>query len=380
MNNIQTATKTTKRSRVGFGLLALTTAVCTLLTTAVSPVLSQAATLPQTEIFAKVPKPGYPEGIVVSNNKYVYVGTHQGATSPGTEPSHVFVYNKNGVMIKDIVIKGQESSGQGLLGMAEDGKGNLYLLDRNPARIIKLNPKTGEQTTYATFYDVKPCVNGQPAGNCSGESENRAPMADDLVFAPDGTLYVTDVQQALIWRVPKGGGKAQVWYTHPDLDAVFGPNGIRFADNGRTLIFAQSLVGITDPEQMFNGRGRLYKLTINTDGSPGKRTTIWESSKDGEGPDGFEIGKSGKLYVALTLPGTLLVLSPEGKELYRTPATPEDNAKLPIPYALPANVAFLEKSVLITNQDYFSPPKEYYAVFKVNVGETGKPLFRPVID
>jgi sugar lactone lactonase YvrE len=352
-------------------------ALAMILTSVVTPV--EAVSSLKTEIFTKVPSPGFPEGITVADDNTIYVGTHQSATNPSNAPSHVFAYDKNGKLKRDYVIQGQDSSGQGILGMALDKQGNLYILDRNPSRVIRLNPKTGEQSTYATFHEVKPCVDGQPAGNCSAESEDRTSYADDLVFAPDGTLYVTDIQQALIWKIPNGGGKAKVWYTHPDLDSVFGANGIRFTDNGRTLVFAVSIHGITDPNQMFNGKGRIYTLTINKDGTPGKRTLIWESKQNGEGPDGFAIGKSGNLYVALALPGGLLVLSPDGKEITRTPATPEQNQQQEVPYSLPANVAFHGKHVLITNQDFFVGDPQKHVVFKVNVGEQGKQLFRPYI-
>nr|WP_255724725.1 SMP-30/gluconolactonase/LRE family protein [Shimazuella soli] len=348
------------------------------MSTAAAPV--QAATTLKTEVFAKVPAPGFPEGVVVSDENTIYVGTHQSGTNPANAPSHVFAYDKNGNLKKDYVIQGQASSAQGILGMALDKQGNLYILDRHPSRIIRLNPKTGEQSTYATFHEVKPCVDGQPAGDCSAESEDRASYADDLVFAPDGTLYVTDIQQALIWKVPNGGGEAKVWYTDPDLDSVFGANGIRFADNGKTLVLAVSLYHVTDPNQIFSGRGRIYKLPVNNDGSPGTKKLIWEAQQDGEGPDGFAIGQSGNLYVSLALPGALLVLSPDGQEITRTPATPEENQQQAVPYSLPANVAFTGTNVLITNQDFFADgPNDKQVLFKVNVGECGKALFRPYV-
>lgn len=348
-----------------------------LLSTVAAPV--EAAASLKTEVFAKVPSPGFPEGIVVADDNTIYVGTHQSAAIPSNTPSHVFAYDKTGNLKKDYVIQGQDSSGQGILGMAMDKQGNLYILDRNPSRIVRLNPKTGEQSTYATFHEVQPCVAGQPVGNCSAESIDRPTYADDLVFAPDGTLYVTDIQQALIWKVPNGGGEAKVWYTSPDLDSVFGANGIRFADNGHTLVFAVSIDGVTNPNQMFNGKGRIYKLPINKDGSPGTKTLLWEAKQIGEGPDGFEIGKSGNLYVSLALPGGLMVLSPDGKEITRTPANSVENELQKVPYSFPANVAFLGTDVLITNQDFIVGDPNKHVVFKVNVGEHGKELFLPYV-
>src|SRR3712207_8997692 len=50
---------------------------------------------------------------------------------------------------------------------AEDRAGGLYLLDQNPPRIVRLDPKTGRQRTYATFFDVLPCVPATAPANCS---------------------------------------------------------------------------------------------------------------------------------------------------------------------------------------------------------------------
>ncbi|WP_169818302.1 SMP-30/gluconolactonase/LRE family protein [Shimazuella kribbensis] len=189
---------------------------------------------------------------------------------------------------------------------------------------------------------------------------------------------VTDLQQALIWKIPNGGGKAEVWYTHPDLDSIFGPNGIRFADNGRTLLFAVTLHPFFDPTKILHAKGRIYKISIDKTGKPGKRELIWEG-KPGEGPDGFTIGESGKIYVSLALPEAMMILSPNGKELNRTPATLEEKLQQEVSYSSPANVAFHGKQVLVTNQDFFVGDPQKHVVFKVYAGEHGKPLFRPYI-
>ncbi|MCH5586482.1 hypothetical protein MK805_16195 [Shimazuella sp. AN120528] len=75
-----------------------------------------------------------------------------------------------------------------------------------------------------------------------------------------------------------------------------------------------------------------------------------------------------------------MVLSPDGEEITRTPATPAENQLQEVPYSTPANVAFMGTNVLITNQDFFaSGPNDKQVVFKVNVGECGKALFRPYV-
>ena len=365
--------------RIGVVVLVLA------LTALTTPIMSlQAKPSLKTDLFVKFPTPpGYPEGIVVKDDQSVYVGSNRPLSGGGLDmPSRVYEYDKNGKLKNEFVIKGQQSNNQGILGMAIDKKGVLYIVDHYPQRVIRLDPKTGEQTTYATFRDVPPCVKGKPVGNCSAESDiNRPSFPDDPVFGPDGSLYVTDLNQALIWRIPPGGGKAEVFYTHPDLHSTLGPNGIRFYDQN-TLIFAQSTYGTLESDALFTSPGRIYKLTIQPNGKPGKHSVFWQG-KVGEIPDGLTVGESGKVYVALGKSekdqGSLLVLSPEGKELERTSNEPNRNEKRDIPYNTPASVAFLKDTVLITNQSILDGNPKTMAVLKVKVHEKGKKLYRPDI-
>lgn len=369
-----------KNSRTGL-VLALVLALITLVTP-MTPL--QAAPPLKTDLFAKFPTPpGYPEGIVVKDNNTIYVGSNGPLSGDGIDmPSRVYEFDKHGNIKKEFVIKGQEPKKQGILGMAMDGKGMLYIVDHYPQRVIRLNPKTGEQSTYATFRDVAPCVKGKPVGNCSAESDiDRPSFPDDPVFGPDGSLYVTDLYQALIWRIPPGGGKAEVFFTHPDLHSTLGPNGIRFADKN-TLIFAQSTYGTLESDALFTSPGRIYTLKIKPNGKAGKLSVFWQGDV-GEIPDGLTVGESGKIYVALGKSahdqGSLLVLSPDGKELERTSNQPVGNEKRDIPYNTPASAAFYNKYVLVTNQSILDGNPETMAVMKVKVNERGKKLFLPII-
>ncbi|WP_171987736.1 SMP-30/gluconolactonase/LRE family protein [Streptomyces sp. MP131-18] len=336
------------------------------------------------DVFAAVPYPGHPEGIAVERDGTVYVGTHQAIDGGPHSPSRVFAYDRHGRLKHTYVIRGQAPQGQGLVGMALDGEGLLYLLDRNPARVVTLDPRTGRQRSYATFADVPPCAAGRPVTNCSATSGDRPAFADDLAFAPNGTLYVTDIEQGLIWRIPPGGGAAEVWFTDPRLESVFGPNGIRFVDHGRTLMFAQSLHNVSDPEDIFEGTGRIYTLPIQPDGGPGRLGLFWEGDEPGEGIDGFAIGRSGRVYAALALPNhnSLLVLDKHGREIERI--STDESASHPscqpadIPFDAPASVAFTPgHSILVTNQAYFGGPPENQVVLRAQVGEPALPLFRP---
>jgi sugar lactone lactonase YvrE len=183
---------------------------------------------------------------------------------------------------------------------------------------------------------------------------------------------VTDLQQALIWRVPRGGGKARVWFTDPRLENVFGPNGIQFVSR-RRILFACSA---TSPSTGDPTAGALFELRVRRDGSPGRLRRFWRS-RSLDGPDGFAVARSGRVYVALAAADQLLVLSPRGRERARVPATPLENAMMEVPFDGPASAAFLGRRLMVTNQSNFAGNPQSWAVLDVFAGERGLPLFRP---
>ncbi|TCP47322.1 sugar lactone lactonase YvrE [Tamaricihabitans halophyticus] len=324
------------------------------------------------QVFAEVPEPGHPEGITVAEDGTTYVGTQQHITEPRNGPSKIFAYSPEGALIDEYVIEGQDPDhGAGIVGLAQDGDGVIYALDRYPQRVIALDPKTGEQWDYASFEQVKDLCIGLPALVLA----TQCVVPDGLAFGPDDALYVTDVGQGLIWRVPPGGGKAEVWFTDPRIESIFGANGIGFVDED-TLMFAQTLNGPLDGVPPRPDASRLYTIDLQEDGSAGELETFWQS-KPADGIDGFAIAESGNIYVALALANAVTVVSPEGKEIGRNPANAVENLLLDVPMDDPASVAFNGDRVLVTNHTLFLGNPASFAVHDVYAGERGKPEYRP---
>jgi sugar lactone lactonase YvrE len=331
------------------------------------------------DLFARVPDPGSPEGIAIDSRGRVFVGTSpkEGGPLGARRPSKVFVYDGAGNLRREYVVEDQdrEKPFYGLLGMAFDRRDRLYAADAAPARVIRINPRSGKQVDYATFADVPPC----PAGGgdqCSDTDLDMRAFPDYPVFAPDGTMYVTDLNQALIWRVPPGGGEAEVWFTDPGLETLFGPNGIQFLDRGRTLLFVLSTE--SNPASPVQRRPGLYELRVRADGAPGKLEQRWAAAAS-DVPDGFALARSGDAYVALagTTGNAVAVVSAKGEEIARTPASELENQQLEVPFDQPASVAFLGERALVTNHALFSRNPARFAVLDVFAGEPGLPLFRP---
>ena len=328
-------------------------------------------------VFARVPAPGQPEPVVVGpHRRRIYVGTNQQGKGDAAAPSRIFVYTRRGRLVRSIVLRGQDlSTDHGIQGLAFDGRRRLYVLDRSASpRVVKINLRTGRQRDYATFRDVPPCSEPGQRG-CSATVNDAKAVPDYPAFDRRGRLYVTDLEQALIWRVPKGGGKPTVWLTDPRLESIFGPNGIQFV-SPRRIVFASTA---TSPATGNPTSGAVFEVNVRPGGTPGPLRRLW-SSRPFDGPDGFAVGRSGRVYLALAGANQIVVLSPGGEELARVPATPVENQMLDVPLDGPASVAFLGRRLLVTNQtDPLAGTGNpgHWVVFDVFAGERGLPLYRP---
>jgi sugar lactone lactonase YvrE len=312
---------------------------------------------------AVVPPPGFPARAYVAPNGRIYEGTYDNPAGD-TVPSRVLEYLADGTLLRSWTIRGQDlSQAHGVQVATSDARGRLVLLDKAPARVILLDPRTGAQSTYATFADLPVC--GSPP--CSPALRDETPMADYGVWGPDGSLYVTDYQQAVIWRVPPGGGAAQVWLADRRLDGdMFGTAGIALAADHRTLVISQgSSAGLMAGNP---ATGRIYTVAIGADGKPGDLRQLWESGP-AEAPDGLAIAASGRIYVALVSPiaNQLVAIGPDGKEIDRSPAT----------FDAPSSVAFLHDSLIVADQSYVNGDPSHMQILDVAVGEPGIPELIP---
>ena len=333
-----------------------------------------------TTVLATVPAPGYPgpmgfpEGLAVNGNK-AYVGTSATFGTAGSVASRVYAFDrKSGALSRTYVIQGQDLSQEhALSNLAFDDDDRLYVLDTQQG-VIRLELGSGDQEVYAPIPDLLPCSVALAGTDCSPTLFDRTPLPNDIVFAEDGTAYVTDSFQATIWRIPAGGGYAEVWFQDPVLDDLFGPNGIRLSPDRSELVFAQTLTGFD-----FGTPGFIYSLPL-VDQPTSADLSVFHTYGF-ESPDGIAFGASGNLYVALALTNQISVLAPDGSELTRY-SGPASSPSGPIPFDAPASVAFdnASKSLLVTNHPLFSGIPQNFALIGVVVNDTADPLERPELD
>jgi sugar lactone lactonase YvrE len=328
-----------------------------------------------TRLLAKIQPPGYPGLAYVHPNRRIYVGTYVN-TQGDKQRSRIFEF-EGGALVRSWVVPGQDLSKEhGVQVATSDSHGRLVVLDRSPARALVLDRGTGRFTQYATFADLPPCPPVGAQGNCSPNTQDLPAVPNYAAWGPDGSLYVTDFEQAVIWRVPRGGGAAQIWLADARLDGgQFGTTGIALAADHKTLLVAQGSSGGLNPLGLLPGgslnptTGKIYKLGIEANGGPGALQQLYES-RPADLPDGFAIAHSGNLYVPMAGSNQLAVVGPDGHERERFPAGPDGGNGSSVPFDTPSSARFLSGRLIVANQS-FGGTRENQATLDVEALEPG---------
>jgi sugar lactone lactonase YvrE len=310
-----------------------------------------------TQVLALVPRPGFPANAYPAPGGRVYEGTYDNPQGDSLA-SRVLEYDPDRrTLVRSWTVTGQDlSAAHGVQVATSDAAGRLVLLDKAPPRVVLLDPATGEQTTYATFE--------------AGTVPNHA------AWGQDGSLYVTDYEHAVLWRVPPRGGQPEAWLRDARLDGgSFGTTGIALAADRATLLVAQqSQAGGAAGNP---STGRLWSIPIGSDGKPGPMRQLWESMPL-DGPDAFGVAKSGNVYVALLVANQIAVVGPDGAERERFPSAPStgDNGSA-VPFDNPSSARFLGTRLMVANQSYFAADATHQAILDVETGEPGLPELIP---
>lgn len=308
-----------------------------------------------TRVFSLVPSPGFPAYVHAHTNGRVYAGSY--VDSGSSAPSRVFEWRGDGTLLRSWTVPGQvlgEDHGVQVANQTRDGR--LVLLETSTASVLTLDVTTGRFRRVVRFPD--------------GALPNYA------TWGPRGALFVTDYADGLIWKVPHGSRTPRPWFRSPALTGAieFGTTGIRYRPGQRDLLITQQTVtdGGTLPTN-----GALYRLPIGADGRPGEIETLW-TSQPGDLPDGFGIGRSGHVYVALAgLSNQLVELTAAGEEVHRFGAALTGDNGSPIPFDTPCSATFLGRRVLVANQSAIAGDRTHQAILDVYVGEPGRPPYLP---
>ncbi|MBV8573290.1 MAG: SMP-30/gluconolactonase/LRE family protein [Acidobacteriaceae bacterium] len=190
-------------------------------------------------------------------------------------------------------------------GPAVDSSGNVFFVDVPASKIYKVDAATGKVSLfrentggasglmfgrdgrlYAAENGAKRIVAFDPAGKEYVVAQNVG--SNDLAVAKSGVVYFTDPSTHHIWRIDTRGNRTAV------NDQLQFPNGIRFTDDERMLMVADSATRwvwsfeVQPDGSLANGEP-FYKLELPLIGD-GKMVNAWA--------DGMAFDSDGYLYIA----------------------------------------------------------------------------------
>ncbi|CAN5392979.1 hypothetical protein BH09ACT12_BH09ACT12_21140 [soil metagenome] len=306
----------------------------------------------KTRVFARVPSPGYPAYVFKHTNGRVYAATY---TAGDRQRSRVFEWSRGGALLRSWTVPGQRLGAEHGVQVANQTRaGLLVLLETSRREVLTLDVTTGEFATIATF----------PKGS----------IPNYAAWGPK-SLFVTDYAKAIIWRVRRSGA-VEKWFSGPELEGVlgFGTTGIVYRHRQHDFLIGQQTTSdaSADPTS-----GKLLRLK-SQQGKPGAISTLW-TSQPTDLPDGFSIGRSGHIYIAMVgLTQQLVEVAPSGREVERFPKVPftgENGSR--IAFDSPSNTTFHGTTVLVANQSAIQGDSSHQAILRVEVGERGRAPYLP---
>ncbi|MFO0825934.1 MAG: SMP-30/gluconolactonase/LRE family protein [Gemmataceae bacterium] len=164
-------------------------------------------------------------------------------------------------------------------GIVFDKKGMMYIADYTGHNVLRIEPKTKKIEVYA--------------------HETSMNKPNDVAIAPNGTIYASDPNwgknTGQVWKVATDGKMTKV---ATDLGTA---NGIEVSPDGKTLYVNESV------------QRNVWSFPIKDDGTLGEKKLL--KKFDDHGFDGMRCDVDGNLYITRYGKGTVVKLSPEGKEL-----------------------------------------------------------------
>ncbi|MGN6473760.1 MAG: hypothetical protein ACTHK4_08960, partial [Mycobacteriales bacterium] len=160
--------------------------------------------------------------------------------------------------------------------------------------------------------------------------------------------------------------------------------GIVLMPDHRSVLVTAATGGITTIDPTDNStRGRLYRIGITRHDGVGKVHILW-SSKAAQAPDGFAVSADHRhLFIAMAGPTANCVVEVAHQitgwhQVWQVPSCGVGaGGGSPVQWDTATSVQFLGRSILVTNQAYFTDDASHWVIFRVTEPLRGMPIFVP---
>jgi gluconolactonase len=280
---------------------------------------------------------GEPEGpVLLSDGDW-------GVVEMSPQTGHVSVVSADGSSKRILVRTGRPN------GMVQDSEGTLWVAEsQSPPSLLKVGMEGSAEIVVTEGDDVE------------------FMFPNDLVFGPDGSLYMTDsgvyrpafqaAREAGRTDYPIDGKLIRIDLS--DMSTTMLDDGLQFA-NGLAFGIDEALYVTA------TASGLVYRYPWKSDGTLGPRENFADLVDRSKPPgfiggDGLAVGQNGYLYCAVVGQGDVTVVDTVGSVVRRIPVGGEQ----------PTNVAFGPES----SGDIYVTVKDAGTIERHHVGVDGLPL------
>ena len=246
-----------------------------------------------------------PAGGVATDGDKVYVGTD------GTAASHVLVYANDGHRLRDIAVDGQpDGHARGITALTIDRDGAVIAADAGGARVLRIDPESGRQSTVATIVDLPSCVLAPGAPLCETGLQDHRPLLSGVAASGDGTILVADSAQGTVWRL-RPGRDPEIWSQPVQQASGDGPTALAIAPDGSVICTVGTDLNPSNPTA-----ASVYRIPVGTDGSAGDPVLLVKLARSDQ-PTGVAAGPDGRIFVAVHGTSSIIIFKGDGTEIAR---------------------------------------------------------------
>lgn len=243
------------------------------------------ASMPVTSAQFPPTGPTYPEGVAVVGGRVVVSGPATFGTAGNNSPSQLTVFRRNdGRLVRQVRVVGEDLTQEHALSELDAWRDYVYA-PSTQLGVLRWNlddnhNPTQEQysTPFCSVTGSVPChveTDRCPAGMRPGFP----PLPNGITVARDGTVYVSDSLQGIIWRLPPRAAASaapvtpEVFFCSPALQGSGTDALSAFGANGIAVVGDSLYVAVTfGPFDALGPTSVIYRLSTT---SPGALETVY---------------------------------------------------------------------------------------------------------